>query len=313
MSRSGRRHLLSIADLSDDDLQVLVGQSRDYARGAPDTQAPLRGTTVGVYFRRTSTRTRTAFSSGALRLGAQIIAYGPNDLQENTGETIGDTGRVLSRMLDGFVARTAGDPGELRNIAGQRRMSVINAMTADEHPTQAVTDLSTILTHLGRLEGTRVLYAGEGNNTAAALALALARVRRTRLHLRTPEGYGLEPSVLERAADTARSHGSVVEESHDPRETPNGIDIVYTTRWQTTGSVKEDPDWRRKFRPFQVDAALMARHPGARFMHDLPAHRGEEVTADVLDGPRSIAFEQAGHKLFGAMSVLRWCLAGTPA
>src|ERR1044072_9285352 len=125
---------------------------------------------AGVYFRKTSTRTRSAFSAGALRLGAQIVTYGPDDLQLNTGETTEDTGRVFAGMLDLLVARTAGDDAEFRGWAAQSRMPVVNAMSAEEHPTQGLTDLTTLLGHFGRVAGLRLLYVGEGNNTAAALA-----------------------------------------------------------------------------------------------------------------------------------------------
>lgn len=304
------RHLISVADLGDDQLRRLVRRATDYAAGAP-VPKPLAGRIVALHFLKSSTRTRTAFSAAALRLGAQIISYGPDDLQLITGETHADTGRVLSGMVDALVTRTAGDPAELRELAAQARMPVINAMSADEHPTQAVADLTTILEHFGRLEDVRLLYVGEGNNTAAALALALTRFAGAQLHLRTPAGYGLAPGTLAQATLQARHHGSVVDERHDLAEVPEAIDAVYTTRWQTTGTSKPDPDWRTGFEPFRVNGALMARCPGAMFMHDLPAHRGEEVTADVLDGPRSIAFAQARNKYHSALAILEWCL-GAP-
>ncbi|CAO5160377.1 ornithine carbamoyltransferase [Frankia sp. AiPs1] len=312
MSRDGctvRRHLLSLNDLDAEDLNQLVLRGVRYAAW-PDHGEPLAGTVLGVYFRRTSTRTRTAFTTAALRLGARVIAYGPNDLQLETGESIEDTGRVLSSMLDGLVARTADDTGELRAYAAQNRMSVINAMSAQEHPTQALSDLSTMFAHFGGIDGLRVLYIGEGNNTAVALALALARFARTTLYLRTPPGYGLDEDVLKQARLHAQSTGSIVEESHDPYDLPESMDVVYTTRWQTTGTSKPDPDWRTVFAPFRVDRAVLEANPQAEFMHDLPAHRGEEVTAEVLDGPRSLAFRQAENKLYSAMAVLEWCLRG---
>ncbi|MEU4210001.1 ornithine carbamoyltransferase [Streptomyces sp. NPDC026206] len=305
---AARRHLLSLTDLSDDELYALVRRSRDFSCGAAPLTGQLAGRVVGTYFRTTSTRTRTAFSVAALRLGAQVVAYGPGDLQENTGETADDTGRVLGLMLDGLVARTSASAGELRAIAAWDTLSVVNAMTEDEHPTQGITDLSAMLATLGKLEGLRVLYVGEGNNTAAALALALTRYAGAELHLRTPPGYGLPEATMRRAREYAAAHGALIEERHDMDGLPQA-DVVYTARWQTTGTSKADPEWRTVFAPFQVNSALMDRCPSAAFMHDLPAHRGEEVTADVLDGDRSIAFQQAAHKLYGAMAVLEWCLA----
>ncbi|MBO4208058.1 ornithine carbamoyltransferase [Micromonospora echinofusca] len=306
MDRRPRRHLLSIRDLSDADLRHLVARSADFAAGRVRPADQLRGLVTAVYFRRTSTRTRTAFSSGALRLGSQLISYGPGDLQLNTGETIEDTARVLSRMVDLFVARTADPVVELRALAAQDRMGVVNAMSAEEHPTQALTDLSTMTQRFGRVDGLRVLYVGEGNNSAAALALALSRFTGTRLYLRTPPGYGVDRDILSTAEVNAKRTGSAVVEAHHMSDLPE-VDVVYTTRWQTTGTSKPDADWRRIFAPFQVDADVLASSPRAVFMHDLPAHRGEEVTADVLDGPRSIAFDQAEHKLFSAQAVLEWC------
>ncbi|MFI6999059.1 ornithine carbamoyltransferase [Nocardia sp. NPDC050175] len=307
------RHLISLDDLTDVDLHSLVTRGAEFASGAPTSGRPLAETVTGIYFRKTSTRTRTAFSAGALRLGAQIIAYNGADLQINTGETSEDTGRVLSRMLDTLVARTAGDPAELRVWAAQDRMSVVNAMSEDEHPTQGLTDLSTLLRHFGQLSGLRVLYVGEGNNTAAALALGLTRFPGTELELRTPRGYGLTADIRRRAETWAAAHGSMLRERHDMADLPAGMDAIYTTRWQTTGTSKPDPDWRRIFAPFQVTEALWQDSPQAVFLHDLPAHRGEEVTAGVLDGPRSIAFDQAENKMHSAMAVLEWCRVGVVA
>ncbi|MFE2723406.1 ornithine carbamoyltransferase [Kitasatospora sp. NPDC059327] len=312
MPRPPRRHLVSIDDLTDRELRWIAYRGAQYAAGECESARPLDDAVVGVLFRKTSTRTRTAFSAGALRLGARLITYGPDDLQENTGETAEDTGDVLSRMLDVLVARTAGSTEELRAYAAQQRMSVVNAMSAAEHPTQALTDLTTMLGHFGRIEGLQVLYTGEGNNTASALALALARFPGTELHLRTPAGYGLDPVYLDRARTLAKESGALVEERHDMADLPEA-DIVYTTRWQTTGTAKADPDWRRDFEPFRVDASVLAACPGAVFMHDLPAHRGDEVTAEVLDGPTSIAFQQAENKYHSARAVLEWCLGGIPA
>ncbi|MFE1515529.1 ornithine carbamoyltransferase [[Kitasatospora] papulosa] len=308
MPQAERRHLISIDDLSDEELRHIALRGAEFSAGSADDARPLADTVVGVLFRKTSTRTRTAFSAGALRLGARLITYGPGDLQENTGETVEDSAAVLSRMIDVLVARTAGPEHELRAYAAQRRMAVVNAMSQGEHPTQALADLTTLLRRFGRIEDLHVIYVGEGNNTASALALALSRFPGTRLTLRTPPGYGVAPEYLERAAVSAKRSGARIEERHDMADLP-AADVVYTTRWQTTGTVKPTANWREVFAPFQVTEKTMASSPDAVFMHDLPAHRGEEVTADVLDGPASIAFDQAENKYHSARAVLEWCAA----
>lgn len=300
------RSLVSVNDLGDGDLDAIVRAGVGFAAGA--RRRPLEGDVVGIYFSKTSTRTRTAFSSGALRLGAGIVTFGPGDLQTNTGESWEDTGRVFAGMLDVMVMRTAGDPELMRAWAADS-LAVVNAMSAEEHPTQALTDLTTLLQHFGRIDGLRVLYVGEANNTATSLALALTRYPGTALELRTPPGYGLPETIRTTAEKQAAQRGGGLVERHDMADLPGGFDVVYTTRWQTTGSTKPDPDWRAVFAPFQVGSALWRDSPGAVFMHDLPAHRGEEVTAEVLDGPASIAFRQADNKLYSAMAVLEWAAA----
>ncbi|WP_424215828.1 ornithine carbamoyltransferase (plasmid) [Streptomyces sp. BI20] len=301
------RHLISVNDLLDPELTALVTRAADLSERRVRSGNSLSGLVAGIHFLKTSTRTRTSFSTAALRLGADIVSFGPDDLQTNTGETLEDTAEVLSRMLDVLVVRSAGDPADLRAMAVQRRMSLVNAMTADEHPTQAVADLATLLVRFGRIEGLRVAYVGEGNNSAAALALTLSRFKGTHLELRTPPGYGLAPAVAAKARANAAAAGSTVVETHSMAEPLVDFDAFYATRWQTTGTEKPDPDWRGVFAPYQVTSALWERSPEAVFLHDLPAHRGEDVTAEVLDGPRSLAFDQAENKMYAAMSVLEWC------
>ena len=309
MEGSGR-HVISIDDLTAADLDSIVSRGVAFADGTAGRTKPLADAVAGVYFRRTSTRTRIAFSSAALRLGAQLITIGPDDLQTNTGETSEDTGRVLARMLDMLVARTCGDTAELRGWAAQSRMSVLNAMSAAEHPTQALADLTTLYRHFGRLKDLRILYVGEGNNTAAALALALSRVPGVELEFRTPPGYGLADDIKAKAIGQAARSGVRCAEYQHMDDLPSELDVIYTTRWRTTGTSKPDARWRTVFEPFQVTKELWEQSPKAIFMHDLPAHRGDEVTADVLDGPMSIAFDQAANKMYSAMAILEWCRRG---
>jgi ornithine carbamoyltransferase len=309
------RHVLSLADLGPETLAGLVEHSLAIAAGRGQASRPLAGKVVGIYFRGTSTRTRTAFTVGAIKLGAGTIAYGPHDLQLNTGETLQDTARVLSGYLDALVIRTNAPLEEMRTLAAQGEMSVVNAMSDSEHPTQAVADMTTIKEALGRFEGVHVLYLGEGNNSAAALALAVAMTPGMRLTIVTPEGYGLPREALDAAVPFTRESGSVVEQFHDPASLPRGVDVVYTTRWETMGVSKPDPNWREHFIPYRVTPELMARvskPSGTVFLHDLPAIRGSEVVDEVLDGPQSIAFRQARHKMTSAMAILSWCLGAEP-
>jgi ornithine carbamoyltransferase len=311
---SSARHILSIADLSCADVSQIVRRSVQLA-GRRDHEKSLAGKVVGIYFRKTSTRTRTSFTVGAATLGAVTMTFGPNDLQTNTGETTQDTGRVLSGYLDALVLRTAEGIREMEILADQPEMCIINAMSDNEHPTQALADLSAISEHFGRLEGTSVLYVGEGNNTAAALALALSRIEGAQFTAITPQGYGIDRTILAKAQEFAHEYGATIHHHHAIDDLPTGVDVVYTTRWQTTGTTKPDPLWKDHFKPFSVTAALMKKvsKPNVTvFMHDLPAVRGEDVEHGVLDGQQSIAFRQARHKLFSAMAALEWCLLGIP-
>lgn len=304
------KHLLSLTEIGPENLASLVNRSLEIANhgvGVP----PLIGKTIGIYFKRTSTRTRTAFTVAAIKLGATPIAYGPNDLQICTGETIEDTARVLSGFLDALVVRTNESISEMRAFASQKKMAIINAMSDTEHPTQAIADLVTIKEAFGRLQDLSVLYVGEGNNTAAALALAFALTRGMRLIILTPEGYGLDSGVLEKARGLSQQSGSVIEQHHDISSLRDKFDVVYTTRWQTMGVPKADSDWKDKFKPYSVTQEFMQRFSKdgrTVFMHDLPAVRGDDVVDEVLDGPQSIAFRQAQHKLTSAMAVLEWCV-----
>lgn len=306
------KHVLSLRQLTPEQLAHLVRRSVQFASGQDFDKKPLRDKTVGIYFRRPSTRTRTSFTVGAQKLGAQTVVFGPQDLQLVTGETLEDTSRVLSGYLDALVIRTNDAQSEMETLAQQNRMAIVNAMSAEEHPTQAVADLSTILEARGNLDGVHLLYVGEGNNTTSALAFAFALVPGSRLTIITPKDYGLSKALLEPAQAIGRENGSTIEQHHDIDNAPQNVDFVYATRWHTMGVQKADPDWRSHFLPFTVDARLMqkvGKPEGTIFLHDLPAVRGDDVTDEVLDGPQSRAWRQAQHKMFAAMAVLEWCLS----
>jgi ornithine carbamoyltransferase len=306
------KHFLSVSGLGADGLSYLVGRSLAMAAEGGGSTQPLKGKIVGIYFRRSSTRTRTAFTVGALRLGASTIAYGPSDLQIVTGETISDTARVLSGFLDALVIRTNDPIDEMEIFAGQNDMAVINAMSENEHPTQAIADLVTLREEFGRLEDLHVLYLGEGNNTVVALALAFSQIPGMRLTVVTPEGYGMDPGLLSRVSGLAKKNGASVEQHHDMNNLPRRVDAVYATRWQTMGVPKADPNWLELFEPYRVTPEVMSKvskPSGTIFLHDLPAVRGGDVADEVIDGPQSRAFRQAQHKLSSAMAILESCLA----
>lgn len=310
------RHMLSMSELDSSTLSHLVNRALAIAAGDVEKTRPLAGKVVGIYFRRSSTRTRTAFTVGAIKLGASTVVYGPQDLQLTTGETIEDTAHVLSGFLDGLVIRTNESIEEMRVLAAQDKMAVINAMSEEEHPTQAIADLTTILEEFGRLDDLHILYLGEGNNTAAALVRAVSLLPAMQLTLLTPDGYGLPPSLVETACHLAKRHGSFIRQESDIENFSAKVDVVYTTRWQTMGVSKPDLNWRQYFLPYSVTPELMARvskPAGTIFLHDLPAVRNEDVLDEVLDGPQSRAFRQAWHKMTSAMAVLEWCMVSRPA
>ena len=303
-----KKHIVSLKDLSPEEIIEIINRGVSYINREVPLGSQLKGKVIGVYFTKTSTRTRTSFSTAALRLGAQIVTYGPNDLQLNTGESVSDTMNVLSRMLDGLVARTASDPEVIRTFANQDRMAVINAMTSDEHPTQALADLTTMKHYFGELPGLEIIYLGEGNNTAVALALAIAKIPNMKISFFTPPNYGIDPLTLNYAKELGEKINTVINEYSDLKYLPNHADIVYTTRWQTTGTQKLDSNWRKSFEPFTVNQELMDKYSEAIFMHDLPAHIGDEVEESVINGTKSIVFNQAENKMHSAKAVLEWCM-----
>ncbi|OIK25177.1 ornithine carbamoyltransferase [Streptomyces malaysiense] len=304
------RNLISLSDLTAEELDRIVRRAVVFGRG--DTgERPLAGHRVGIYFRKSSTRTRTSFWSGASRLGADVITFGPDELQISTGETLEDTARVLGEYLDALVVRTNGDMEEMRRLGSDPKLAVVNALTLDEHPTQAVADLATLTERFGGLAGRHVLCVGEGNSSGAALALAAALTPGLRLTLLCPRGYEVPQETLDLAGKLGDGQ-ALVEQVTSADEVTGPVDAVYTSRWQTMGVPKANPDWLADFEGFRIDRAFFERFagPDTVFLHDLPAVRGQEVTDEVLDGERSVAWRQAHHKMTAAMAVLEWCVAG---
>ncbi|MGW5348597.1 ornithine carbamoyltransferase [Streptomyces sp. NPDC004050] len=307
------RNLISLSDLTSEELALIVRRAVAFGRGEVD-ERPLAGRRVGVFFRKSSTRTRTSFWSGAVRLGADVITFGPDELQLSTGETVEDTARVLGEYLDALVVRTNGDVDEIRRLGSSPDLAVVNALSLDEHPTQAIADLATLAEAFGDLAGLHVLAVGEGNSSGAALALAAALTPGLRLTLLCPRGYEVPQATLD-LGDRLGGGRALVSQVTSPDEVSGPVDAVYTSRWQTMGVPKANPDWLADFEGFRIDREFMERFsgPGTVFLHDLPAVRGQEVTDEVLDGERSLAWRQAHHKMTAAMAVLEWCVVGADA
>jgi ornithine carbamoyltransferase len=301
--------LLTLDELTGDQQLMLADRSVELHRDRTRHSRPLAGRIVATMFLLTSTRTRAAFSTAALRLGAELVSFGPHDLQIDTGETIADTGRVLASMVDLLVVRSKATIHELRELSHNGALPVVNAMSSEEHPTQGLNDLAVLRLHCGDLTGLRFLYIGEGNNTAAALAKALRHIRRCHATFCTPSGYGLDAALMKRCGDIATASGGTITQVSSLDELPSDVDVLYTTRWETTGTVKPEESWREVFRPLYIDEALMKRWPSALVMHDLPAHRGQEISSAVLDGSQSIAWKQAEMKMPSAMAVLEYAAA----
>lgn len=303
-----RKGLITLSSLDDGDVRGLVERACHFGL-APAAEPTLSRKRVGLLFERPSTRTRTAFALAAQQLGAWTISYGPADLQTSTGETLRDTGQLLAQFLDCLVVRTHHNWAlEQLNL----HIPVINALTEEEHPTQAIADIATMVQERGSMDGLHIAFLGEGGNIAKALCLAASRYPGVRLSVVSPRGFGLSDDFLQLLCRLCRASGAAVEQLYDDvNEVARPIDVVYTTRWMSMGQEKAPEGWRELFRPLAVTPALMAAlgHPATIFLHDLPAERGAEVADKVLDGPWSRVLVQARNKLYGAMAVLEWVLA----
>jgi ornithine carbamoyltransferase len=288
--------LLRIADLTAAQLTALLDLAEEMKEGPAWWTPTGHGPAVACLFDKPSTRTRVSFEAAAHRLGMLPIMLRPDELQLGRGEPLPDTARVLSSYTAAIVVRTFAQ-ATLEELADAASVPVVNALTDDHHPCQALADLLTLRRHYGYLEGTRIAYVGDGNNVAHSLmeAGALAGMHVT---VATPRGYGPHPDVTRRAVELAGAHGGSIHVMHDADAAVAQADAVYTDVWVSMGEDAERERRLADLQAYRVDAALMRRAaPGAVFMHCLPAHRGLEVTAEVIDGPASIVWEQAANRL----------------
>lgn len=303
------KNLLSILDLNTDEMLKLV----DYTIDSIDTDksAVLAGKNIGLYFDRPSTRTRTSFTLAAANLGASVITYQPDEIQVTTGETWEDTSRVMAEYLDMLVMRIR-TVEQAKLFAQEDGLGVVNALTDEEHPSQAMADLVTIKQCFGRLDNLHLLFLGDGGNIATSLLLACSRLPNMEATFITPEKYGFKPSVIDKAKALAKVSGAKINYHHNPKELPHEVDAVYTTRWRSMGEEKTDRNWLDDFDGFQVTKQMLDQVSNSTtiVMHDLPAQRGAEVDFGVLEDERSVIFRQARNKFETAKTILTWCCVG---
>jgi ornithine carbamoyltransferase len=296
-----KRDFLTLLDITAAELtRILDLSAEDKAAGT--ISRPLAGKILGLIFEKPSTRTRVSFEAGIRKLGGDTVFLSSRDLQMGRGETIGDTGRVLSSYLDGLVVRTFGH-GILTELAAATTIPVVNALTDLHHPCEALADLLTMREAFGTLAGLPVAYVGDGNNVANSLieAAALAGLD---MRIASPDGYTVDPGVV--AAARAAAPGLRLTLTDDPRAAVAGTKVIYTDVWTSMGQEGEEEGRRAIFAPYRVDRALLdSAAPGAKAMHCLPAHRGEEISADVIDSADSLVWEQAANRLWAQMGLLR--------
>lgn len=297
------RDFLRLHDFSTVEIQTLL-DSAIALKGALRRGEPhpaLAGKSVALIFRKPSTRTRLSFEVGVHQLGGQPLFISGNDLQIGRGETIADTARILSGYLHGIMIRTFAQ-AEIVELAEAASIPVINGLTDDFHPCQVLADLQTILEHKGRLAGLKLAYVGDGNNMAHSLMNGCARMGMD-VAIAAPEGFQPNPTFV---AEARRANpGGQVLITTDPAEAVAGADIIYTDVWASMGQEAEHAERVERFAGYQVNEAL-ARHakPDYLFMHCLPVHRGEEVTADVIDGPHSVVWDEAENRLHAQKALM---------
>ena len=297
-----KKDLLSVYDLDPSDFRVIFDQAAGLKRllKAGEVHQPLKGKTLGMIFDKASTRTRISFEVGMFQLGGMAIFLSSRDIQIGRGESVQDTARIMSRYLDGVMIRTYAQKS-VEEFAKYADIPVINGLTDLLHPCQILSDLFTILEKKGTYEGLKIAYIGDGNNVANSWINAAARLP-IRLALACPEGYEPDAFIIERAVKTAKQRVTL---HRDPADAASEADVIYTDVWASMGQEAQQAKRAKAFKSYQVNRDLVAlAREDAMVMHCLPAHRGEEITADVLDGPRSVVIDQAENRLHVQKAIL---------
>lgn len=297
------RHFLSIDDLAPGELSDLLDLAARVKAAPRDFSDRLRGRSIAMIFEKPSTRTRISFEVGIAELGAHPLALTSTELQLGRGETIEDTGRVLGRYVDAVVLRTFGQE-RLEALARAAEVPVVNALSDFEHPCQCLADLLTVREKLGSLAGLVLAYVGDGNNVANSLLLGGTKLGMT-VRVATPPGYEPIPLVVSRAEEIAAETGGGVDVTHDPAEAAKDADVLYTDVWASMGQEGEAVERTLVFQPYQLNQEIVdAAGPDVVVLHCLPAHRGQEITDEVIDGPHSAVWDQAENRLHTQKALL---------
>lgn len=302
-----KRDLLSILDLSSEELKRILDLAKvfkDEAKLKRGVREDLKGKTLALLFEKPSTRTRVSFEVAMYLLGGNSIYLSANELQLSRGETIADTAKVLSRYVDAIAARVFSHDS-LIELSKNSSIPIINALSDLEHPCQAISDMFTIQEIKGKTKGLKITYVGDGNNVANSLMLAGSMLG-MEVVICTPAGYEPNRELLEKAVEISNKQGGKLSLLHNPLEAVKDADIIYTDVWVSMGFEKEKEERKRIFSAYQVNSSLLKKaKEDVIFMHCLPAHRNEEVTDEVIDGPHSVVFQQAENRLYVQEAILK--------
>jgi ornithine carbamoyltransferase len=297
------KDLISISLLSEEEVDLIVKESDAIKKGPRNTN-DLQGKSLAMIFEKSSTRTRVSFETGIYQLGGIGMFFSPQDLQMGRGETIHDTAKVLSRYVDGIMARVF-EHQKILDLAQYATVPVINGLSDFDHPCQALADLFTIYEKKGRLKGLTLAYVGDGNNVLHSLIQGCVKVGMN-INYASPEGYTPLPSVVEEANEVAKATGSVIAHKHTAVDALENADIIYTDVWVSMGQEEDEEKKIKALEQFQLNAALMKKaKPDILVMHCLPAHRGQEITDEVMDGPNSIVFDQAENRMHTQKAIMK--------
>ncbi len=304
------KHFLSLAQLSDAELrgildlaQALKAELKEEGENRPI----LKGKVLGMIFQKPSLRTRVSFDVAMLQLGGHALYLSPNEIQLGKRESVADVARVISRYVDVVMARVFGHE-DLVELARYASVPVINGLSDYNHPCQGIADFLTMRENKGELRGRKLAFVGDGNNVATTLLFGATKLGMD-FAIATPRGYELHPAVMELGRRFAAESGSTVLATHDPVEAVRDADVIYTDTWTSMGQEAEAEIRRKLFPPYQVNERLLSfAKEDVIVMHCLPAHRGEEITDAVADGPHSRLFDQAENRLHGQKAVLAWLL-----